>query len=361
MQETLKERIARHIHMTGPLPLAEFMHWCLFDAEQGYYTTQPALGRNGDFVTAPEISQMFGEMIGIWLIQSWQTLGEPEAFNLVELGPGKGTLMRDILRTCRLEPRFLEAARTWLVETSDALVSQQREAIKHQRNINWAKSLDAVPDGVTLIVANEFLDALPFRQYVKTGQGWHERCVCLDSQGNLEWGAGAGKLEETALPSGHDAEPQGSVFEISTIRETFVERIASRVASDGGAALLIDYGHANSGFGETFQAVSQHRYTDPLDAPGKADLTSHVDFEPLAKIVEASGCNLMPIETQGAFLLAAGLLERAGNLGHDKPEAEQERIKREAERLALPGEMGDLFKVFAFSSGPALWPFDKTA
>lgn len=354
----LEDRMIRHIQMTGPLPLAEYMHWCLADKTDGYYQSSNAIGRAGDFITAPEVSQMFGELIGIWLIQAWQALGSPNPCNLVELGPGNGTLMADILRGTRVDPAFTSAVSTHLVETSPGLTKVQQQKLKEHDGIEWHVSMDTVPQGTMLYVANEFLDALPFRQYVKSGKSWLERCISVDENNTLAWVLGDGQIEPDALPAGHQDEPDGAVFEISTIREGFVKRVCEAVAQQGGCALFVDYGHGQSGFGDTFQAISKHSFANPLENPGKADLTSHVDFSPFANLAIKSGCKKTGLLTQGEFLLRTGLLERAGMLGSGKSEDEKKRIKGEAERLALPDQMGGLFKVFGVSSTAPLWPFD---
>jgi len=362
MTAPLKERIIRHISMNGPLPLAEYMHWCLADGTHGYYQTQNVFGRDGDFITAPEISQMFGELIGIWLVKIWHTLGCPTPFNLVELGPGKGTLMRDALRASKVDVDFSSAAKPVLIETSDRLIEEQTELLKSQPNARWHKSIDEMGDIPVLLIANEFLDALPLRQYIKHNNEWFERGIGTNERDELVWVAlPTSTLKSTLLPQDNEKEPEGSIHEISTIRESFIEQIAGHVKHNSGAALFIDYGHAKSGYGDTFQAMAKHEYADPLEVPGKADLTSHVDFEPLIRLAEECGCQTMPIMSQGEFLLKLGLLERAGSLGAGKSAEKQQRITREAERLALPHEMGDLFKVFAFSSGDMLWPFTEIA
>ncbi|MEM9278784.1 MAG: class I SAM-dependent methyltransferase [Pseudomonadota bacterium] len=361
MPDTLKERIARHIKMSGPLPLAEYMHWCMADRKDGYYQSRQTIGRDGDFTTAPEISQMFGELIGIWAIKTWEQLGSPESFNLVELGPGRGTLMKDLLRACQVSQSFFNAANVILVETSSLLKETQAQTLSQHENIRWHSSISEIPEAPTILVANEFLDVLPFRQYIKAKDKWHENCVGLDEADELSWVLGTGILDEKSLPGGHTTEPHGSVFEVSVIREAFVENVASLVAENSGAALFIDYGHAKSGFGDTFQAIRGHEYIDTLAEPGLCDLTSHVDFEALKKVALDKGLKTQTLMTQGEFLLSLGLLERAGNLGSGKDPATQERLKNEAERLALPDQMGDLFKVFAFSSMPELWPFSKEA
>lgn len=350
MTNTLKTRIANHIKTSGPLPLAEFMHWCMADPKDGYYANQEAIGAKGDFITAPEISQMFGEMIGIWAVESWEHLGKPSSFNLVEFGPGKGTLMQDLLRIGNAVPQFLQAANVQMIETSEKLIEKQKSALREHDNIAWHKSITDIPDQPTLVVANEFLDVLPIRQYVKTGNEWREHAIGLDENENLTWTLGAGKLEPDDLPEGADKEPEGAIFEISTIRESFIANTAEHLKANKGAALFIDYGHGKTGFGDTLQAMRNHGFADILDEPGMADLTSHVDFEALANIAKAAGMAVKPLQKQGAFLQEKGMLERAGQLGHNQSAEIQEQLTQQAERLALPTQMGGLFKVFEFGS-----------
>jgi len=351
MSSSLLERIKRHIEVSGPLPLAEYMHWCMGDSEAGYYKNKTAIGRAGDFITAPEVSQMFGELIGIWAIQQWELIGKPRQFNLVELGPGRGTLMRDLLRAAKVAPEFLDAAETILVETSELLVEEQQVALDGY-GVNWVASLNDIPNGPVIIIANEFLDVLPIRQYVKAEDKWSERVVIIGEDGKLDWALGAGVLANELVPQGAEAEPDGAVLEVSTTREAFISNVAERIKIDNSVALFIDYGHEKTAFGDTFQAMQSHGYVDALEMPGEADLTSHVDFEPLMKITTAEGLEIDSLITQGEFLLSLGLLERAGKLGASKPVEVQSQLTKEAERLALPNEMGDLFKVFVFKNLP---------
>lgn len=350
MTTPLYERIVKQIKTSGPIPLAEFMHWCMADPTDGYYANQEAIGAKGDFITAPEISQMFGEMIGIWAVETWEALGKPNPFNLVELGPGKGTLMMDLLRIGNAVPSFVEAAQVHMIETSEKLIAQQRENLSQYGQISWHKSLQDIPSQPTLLIANEFLDVLPVRQYVKTGNEWREHAIAVDENDNLVWTLGTGVLEKQSLPLEADKEPDGAVFEISTIREAFVANTAEHLKINSGIALFIDYGHTKSGFGDTAQALRAHGYTGILEAPGKADLTSHIDFEALAKIAAKSGMTVKPTMKQGEFLINLGLLERAGQLGRGQAPEIQESLTQQAERLALPEEMGDLFKVFEFGT-----------
>ena len=222
MTTPLHSRIIKHIRSSGPLPLAEYIHWCMADPKDGYYANQAAIGAKGDFVTAPEISQLFGEMIGIWAAETWQLLGKPARFNLVELGPGKGTLMQDLLRIGNAVPDFLGAANVQMIETSERLVEIQKQTLEEYDNISWLNSINEIPDLPTLIIANEFLDVLPVRQYIKTGDEWREHAIAVDENDKLTWTLGTGILEKAALPETADTEPDGAVLEISTIREAFI-------------------------------------------------------------------------------------------------------------------------------------------
>lgn len=346
----LKSRIIKHIKTAGALPLAEYMHWCMADAKDGYYANQTAIGSKGDFITAPEISQMFGEMIGIWAAETWDALGKPSPFNLVELGPGKGTLMHDLLRIGNAVPDFLVAAQIQMIETSHKLIKTQKQTLNEYDNITWHKSIQNIPAQPTILIANEFLDVLPIRQYIKTGNEWREHSISLDDNDALIWVLGAGVLEADSLPPNAMNEPDGAVFEISTIREAFIANTSNLLKENTGSAIFIDYGHGKTGFGDTVQAMRNHGFADILKEPGLADLTSHVDFDSLGKIAKETGLNIKPLQKQGEFLIKTGLLERAGQLGHQKSPEIQELLTQQAERLALPDEMGDLFKVFEFGT-----------
>ena len=346
----LKSRITKHIKISGPLPLAEYMHWCMADPKDGYYANQTAIGAKGDFITAPEISQMFGEMIGIWAVETWEALDKPSPFNLVELGPGKGTLMLDLLRIGNAVPEFLKAAQVQMIETSEKLIETQKHTLKKHGNIAWHKSLQDTPNQETIIIANEFLDVLPIRQYIKTNNEWREHAIGLDDNEKLVWTLGSGTLNADSLPDGASSEPDGAVFEISTLREAFIANTAEFLKANKGAALFIDYGHGKTAFGDTVQAMRAHGFANILEEPGLADLTSHVDFDALAKIAKTAGMNVSSLMKQGEFLLAKGLIERAGQLGHQQSPEIQELLTQQAERLALPDEMGDLFKVLEFGT-----------
>lgn len=350
MTTPLQTRISKHIRSSGPLPLAEYMHWCMADPKDGYYANQTAIGAKGDFITAPEISQMFGEMLGIWAVETWELLGRPSRFNLVELGPGKGSLMQDLLRIGNAVPDFLKATEIQMIETSEKLIETQKQNLSEYKNISWHQSIQDIPDQPTLIIANEFLDVLPIRQYIKTGDEWREHAISVDENDNLVWTLGAGILNLENLPENAASEPEGAIFEISTIREAFIANTSDLLRQNKGAALFIDYGHGKTACGDTVQAMRAHGFTDILKEPGLADLTSHVDFGALTQIAKSAGMNVSPLAKQGEFLLAKGLIERAGQLGHNCSPEIQEQLTQQAERLALPEEMGDLFKILEFGT-----------
>ncbi len=360
----LEVEIRARIESEGPLSIADYMMLCLTHPEYGYYTTgHPVGGRasaersGGDFITAPEISQMFGEMIGVWCMEVWQALGEPNPFSLVELGPGRGTLMRDLLRIATALPGFLPAADIHLVEISPTL-SEQQSLLLSQAQITWISDIAALPDQPAIIIGNEFLDALPFHQWVKAGNLWHERAVGL-IESQLAFTTRAATLSPSILPGKHQDEAVGTIFETAPAREAVIARIADLLVRQKGAALFIDYGHREPGFGDTFQALKDHAYANPLEAPGAADLTSHVDFAALATVAREAGCVVPPMTTQGEFLLTLGLLERAGNLGSGRESSIQRQLEQAVERLAGPDQMGTLFKAMAFGAPASLgerWP-----
>jgi len=361
MTGIVEDRIRRLIEAAGPLPVSDYMAICLFDPDGGYYTTREPFGAKGDFITAPEVSQMFGEIIGAWLVHAWRELGCPAPFVLAEMGPGRGTLMRDILRTARLDPGFLAAARVHLVEASDRLADIQRETLAGAPvECAWCADLDSLPEGPLLFVANELFDAVPIRQIVRTAEGWSERRVGLGEDGALGFVAGPPLGDLSLLPAGAEDQPEGAVFEYAPAREAIAAGLGERLAESGGAALLIDYGHLRPGFADTLQAMRAHAYVSVFDQPGTADLTSHVDFESLASAAATAGARVLPAMSQGAFLLSLGLAQRAGALGHGKDAAAQDAIRAAAERLAGTGEnaMGELFKVLCLTGKPlALPPF----
>lgn len=338
---SLRERLAAQIAESGPLSVAQYMTACLHDPEAGYYATRPALGPEGDFITAPLISQMFGELIGVWAAASWQMFDAPRSFRLVEMGPGDGTLMSDILRATPARG-FRDGADVWLVETSHPLRALQRERLPG--DLNWASSLAEVPGGAPLIlVANELLDCLPARQFVRTPVGWAEQVVGVDIEGDLAFGVAATPAA-ALLP---DA-PVGSVYEQSAAQAALGAELGRRVVADGGAALLIDYGRATAGFGDTLQALRRHQKVDPLEQPGEADLTVHADFPAVQAAARAEGAETA-ILTQAEFLARMGIGARTEALLRARPDRSA-TLGRQLHRLVGADEMGELFKVCCIHS-----------
>ena len=330
---SLRERLIAEIAQTGPISVADYMHRCLHDPSGGYYATRPALGADGDFLTAPLVSQMFGEMLGLWAVETWMRLGSPASFRLVEIGPGDGTLMTDMLRAVRRAPGFLDAADVWLVETSQPLIAAQIEKLQNSpADIHWARAVDQVPKGVPVVViANELLDCLPARQFIRCADRWIERLVGI-ANGELAFG-----LAEP-FPN-----PETLVLEVSPLQEAFGQTLGERIKTDGGAALLIDYGRAEPGFGDTLQALKSHQKVDPLAHPGEADLTVHADFPLVIAAATTAGITGSEILPQGLFLLRLGLADRAEALKAANPDRAA-AIDRQFKRLAAPEEMGELFK-----------------
>lgn len=360
MPNPLERRLKAMIRLSGPISLADYMALALGDPEHGYYMAREPFGAKGDFVTAPEVSQMFGELIAAWAIHVHERMGSPAPLQLVELGPGRGTLMRDLLRAARVRPGFLEAARLSLVETSPRLRAVQAETLADGPLApTFADRFEDVPEGPLLVVANEFFDALPIRQWVRADGAFRERVIGLDAADRLVFGLGPARLDETGLPPSVRAAPNGAVLETAAAAAAVMTAIARRLAAHGGAALAVDYGYAETALGDTLQAIRRHDHADPLADPGEQDLTAHVNFEALARAARAAGAAVHGPMGQGEFLLALGLLERAGRLGTGKDAATQERLRGEVERLAGPDEMGTLFKVLAVSGrlSGALFPF----
>ncbi len=344
--------LARRIALDGPLTVAEFMTACLHDPRHGYYATRPSLGAQGDFVTAPVVSQMFGELVGAWMAEVWRQMGQPERVRLVEFGSGDGTLMEDALRVLRRVPGLLETAELWLIEPSRPLRGLQAKRLAHIRP-RFADALSEVPPGAPLIlVANEVFDCLPARQFVFGAEGWAERRVGLDQAGRLAFGLSpppSGALDD--LPG---EAPLGAVAERSPAQTALAAELGARAAEDGGAALLIDYGRAAPGFGDTLQALSRHAKVDPLESAGVADLTVHVDFPALVRAARAQGAAVSPVVTQRTFLQSLGVEARAAALARSRPDQAQV-IARQLHRLIAPDKMGALFKAVSIHT-PGLDP-----
>ncbi|WP_312846753.1 class I SAM-dependent methyltransferase [Stappia sediminis] len=357
----LAARLKRRIAADGPITVADFMNACLSDPEDGYYMMAEPFGAGGDFITAPEVSQLFGELIGAWLVHVWRLSGSPPHFHLVEPGPGRGTLMADALRVARLDSDFMKAAHLTLVETSPRLREKQAETLaKAPLKPQFASHLGEIADNAPLfLVANEFFDALPIHQHILTGDGWRERMVGLDDAGELCFGIGPASLASPDVPAAARNAAPGAVLETQPLSNAIATSIGERIATRGGAALVIDYGYLRSAPGDTLQAIYRHEFDPVLVRPGEADLTAHVNFEALGHAFRSAGAQVGGPMTQGDFLIGLGLLERAGQLGAGKPAHVQERIRADVERLAGPDAMGTLFKVLAVTKqGLSPPPFD---
>jgi SAM-dependent MidA family methyltransferase len=346
----LETIIRKQIAATGPMPVSRYMQICLTHPEYGYYLKRDPLGRDGDFTTAPEISQMFGELVGLWAASVWNAMGMPQEVKFIELGPGRGTMMADALRAVRILPAFHEAISVHLVEASPTLRDKQREKLAETAYVEWYDSIDDVPEGPAIILANEFFDALPIHQAVKQDDGWHERVIEIDDD-ILAYGIAREPMPrfEVLLPPVVRAAPNGAIFEWRPDNQIIT--IARRLRDQGGAALIIDYGHLRSDAGDTFQAIARHNYTNPLKNAGLADVTAHVDFQALARAAEDVGARAHGPVEQGAFLNRLGIETRAQALSKNASEDGAKAIAAALKRLTGPSPegMGSLFKVLGVS------------
>ncbi len=338
---SLKQRLVEQIALEGPITVADYMNYCLFDPKDGYYATRPALGADGDFITAPMVSQMFGEMIGVWVAEVWQAMGAPSPVRLVEIGGGDGTLMSDILRVVARVDGLASAAEIVMVEPSAPLRAQQQARVPTAR---FLAQLSDLPDDVPMIViANEVLDCLPARQFVKADKGWHERYV----------GVVDGELAFGLVPVDKDVAPTypavtGDLVEVSAAQGRFARELSLLIRKATGAALLIDYGRDRPEPGDTLQALHRHAKRGPLEAPGEDDLTVWADFELVRKMAVVTRVKPSMIQSQGAFLRAMGIDARLDALVTRNPDR-ADTLKRQYERLTAPDQMGDLFRVFAMA------------
>ena len=342
----LEEIIIAMIETEGPMPFDRYMALCLGHPTHGYYMTRDPFGVMGDFTTAPEISQVFGELIGVWLLNAWTALASPPRFALVELGPGRGTLMADILRAAKALPEFIKAAEVHLVETSPVLCALQGEKLE---TVNWHHSVETLPPLPALIIANEFFDALPVKQFENRAGRWFECCV----------GYGESGLKLGLVPAASRRGAEG-VHEASAVSVAIANDLGAHIAKYGGAALVIDYGHLKSGVGDTVQALRQHQFVSILQDVGEADVTAHVDFEALANGFMAGGAELLPMLTQGGFLKAMGLDMRTEKLAAKLEGKAHDEFTKASRRLADADKMGNLFKVMAVAQKQRqpLYPFE---
>lgn len=346
----IRARIARH----GPITVQQFMEDALGHAEFGYYMSRDPFGEQGDFTTAPEVSQIFGELIGAWLASLWQSMGAPSPFHLIELGPGRGTLMSDALRAVRGVNGFLDAANVSLIEMSPVLRERQRETLVRAGtdDLQWYRDLSQVAGGPSLIVANEFFDAMPVRQFVRTGGEWRERLVAVDTESDaLTFVLADEPAKPHLLPATIGDAAEGDIVEVSPPGLRVMHTLASRLAGNGGAALIVDYGHPKSAVGETLQAVRGHEYARILDAPGEQDLTAHVDFEALGRVACDAGAKVVGPVSQAAFLSRLGIDIRLQRLlANAADDGTAANLVAGARRLIDRDAMGELFKVMAVTS-----------
>lgn len=352
MTTPLYDLFARRIAKTGPISLAQYMAECLLHPEHGYYTTRDPLGAEGDFTTAPEISQMFGELLGLCLAQSWIDQGAPAPFTLAELGPGRGTLMADILRATKSVPQFHDAMQLTLVEASPTLRAKQR-ALLSGFDITYVDTVADLPNQPLFLIANEFFDALPIRQFTRDAKGWRETQVgMLDDKLILGLSQPAPiamldhRLEDTS---------EGDIVEMCPASAPIIDEVARRIAKHGGAAIVVDYGdwHAR---GDTFQALERHKMVNPLDRPGAADLTAHVDFEALSVEAQNAGAFASNMIPQGQLLAHLGIAQRAETLATQLQGAALDNHIAAFDRLTNVDKMGLLFKAIAIAPSAAMLP-----
>lgn len=335
----LSLRLAKQIEGSGPISVAEYMR----AANSEYYGKSDPLGAEGDFITAPEISQMFGELVGMWLTDIWLRQNSPDNCQFVELGPGRGTLAADALRAMA---RFEFSPEMHFVETSEALRVKQAACVPHA---NFYNNIEHLPDtGPLLVVANEFFDALPVRQLIVTHAGWRERVVGRDRGTKFAVMPGSQSMD-AAIPEAFRNAPVGSIYESSPAATEIMYELAARLAEQGGVLLIIDYGYAQPGLGSTLQAVKNHQFADPFADPGDCDLTAHVNFLELANLARMRNLKLSGPTAQGIWLSALGINQRAMTLAENAPDRAAE-IYAARDRLVKGDEMGTLFKVMAIHS-----------
>lgn len=342
LERILKETIERD----GPMLIEEWMSICLGHPDHGYYTTGQPFGKQGDFTTAPEISQMFGELLGLWAAVVWQQMGAPQKVHLIELGPGRGTLMSDALRAAKGVPGFIDSVSVHMVETSPVLTSLQKQALADAGvEAQWHQTVEEAPSGPSIIIGNEFLDALPVSQWIKVDDDWRQ--LYVDVFGGAFCFATGGPVDASEIPKAFENAASNSFFETSPISHKIITTISEQLSKHGGAALFIDYGHSVSGLGDTLQGVKDHRFTHVLDNPGEQDLTAHVDFAAVAKTASEVGARPWGPITQGELLERLGISARVTSLLTTATKEQAVELASARQRLTAPGGMGRLFKAIA--------------
>ncbi len=349
MERSPVESLRRHLAASGPMSVGEYMAWCLTGSETAYYRGGNPLGASGDFITAPEVSQIFGELIAVWACTVWQQMGEPSPFVLAELGPGRGTLMQDALRAARSMPGFLDAAQIHLVETSATLRERQDHALSRFCRPQWHETVKAVPGQPLIVIANEFFDALPIEQHVYDNGSWRRRVISLDEAGDLAFSIGRLALPPIELIPA-EAPRQSDILEHRPTAAALIQEFGRRAQMAPFAMLIFDYGYERRDYGDTLQAVRAHGYADPLEAPGEADLSAHVNFAELAQVAETAGLRVWGPLSQSEFLLSIGMEHRLRQLMNSADEEQRASLFLGARRLIDPFQMGSLFKVMAMTS-----------
>jgi NADH dehydrogenase [ubiquinone] 1 alpha subcomplex assembly factor 7 len=349
MQRSPVETLRRHLAQNGPMSVGEYMAWCLTGTGTAYYRNGNPLGAAGDFVTAPEVSQIFGELIAVWACSVWEAMGRPSPFALAELGPGRGTLMQDALRAARSMPGFLEAAQIHLVETSATLRDRQDQLLSRFCQPQWHETVDAVPDEPLIVIANEFFDALPVEQHIYESGSWRRRLVSLDAAGGLAFSTGRLALPPVELIPG-ESPREGDILEHRPSAAALIQELGKRAQAAPFAMLIFDYGYERRDYGDTLQAVRSHGYANPLEAPGEADLSAHVNFAELAHAGQNAGLKVWGPMAQSEFLLSIGLEHRLRQLMNSADEEQRAALFLGARRLVDPFQMGSLFKVMAMTS-----------
>lgn len=358
----LEAALRQHIETKGPISVHDYMAQCLGHGACGYYITRNPIGARGDFITSPEISQVFGELIGLWSVHVWDMMDRPARLHLIELGPGRGTLMADMLRTARVMPAFHAAIEVHLVETSPMLRQAQQQTLSGAHApLFWHNDVGSLPEGPAIVIANEFFDALPVRQFIRASDGWRERMVGLAPDGALTFLAGP-SAQDGDIPAVLADNPEDSILERAEASAAIMENLAARLTRENGALLAIDYGHTTTAAGDTLQAVRAHAYVDPLHMPGEADLTVHVDFQALAEAAMRGGATTHVPLTQRDFLLRLGAAQRTQQLKLKATPEQGRALDLGLARLTDPSPtgMGQMFKVLAVTAPglPCPPPFD---
>lgn len=358
MPTKLETRLKSLVRDVGPMSVAEYMAYCLLDPVDGFYPTRDPLGTEGDFITAPEISQMFGEVLGLFVLQSWIDMGRPSEVNLIELGPGRGVMMADMLRAASLDKDFQRAVTVTLVEASAALEAVQGQSLATAGvPVQWAKTLDAAQSGPSIVIGNEFLDCLPIRQFVQRDSfaglnGWHERLIGLNEDDQLRFETGVEPASDTAksfIPSAQEDAKLNDLIEACPSVHQIIDTLKTRFSNHAGRALFIDYGPESTEFGDTLQALKRHEKIGVFDAPGDSDLTARVDFQTVIEVARKRGLSTSGPVTQRELLSKLGLEMRAVTLARAKPDAKPV-IARQLHRLTDRSEMGELFKAVCLQS-----------